>query len=208
MTMIIDVHCHAGRGDILTEPANTDAPLAVYLRRARRAGIDRTVVFPPFHSDYDRANAEVARLVARHSPRLIGSATVHAARDAGHTWRMIERAVNRWGFRGIKVHGHDAFPTREVCEVARAFCLPILLDVVGRAHVIEMLAPTFPDLNFIVPHFGSFADDWRAQQRVVNQLVRFPNVYADTAGVRRFDYIAQAIERAGPTKVIFGSDGP
>jgi predicted TIM-barrel fold metal-dependent hydrolase len=33
-------------------------------------------------------------------------------------------------------------------------------------------------------------------------------VYADTAGVRRFDYIVQAVKRAGPRKVLFGSDGP
>jgi len=42
----------------------------------------------------------------------------------------------------------------------------------------------------------------------VDQLVRLPNVYADTAGVRRFDYIVQAIKRAGARKLIFGSDGP
>ena len=50
--MIIDGHCHAGRGDALTAPWNTDAPLGAYLRRARAAGIDKTVVFSAFHSDY------------------------------------------------------------------------------------------------------------------------------------------------------------
>ena len=39
-------------------------------------------------------------------------------------------------------------------------------------------------------------------------MVRFPNVFADTAGVRRFDYIVQAVRRAGPHKILFGSDGP
>lgn len=43
---------------------------------------------------------------------------------------------------------------------------------------------------------------------VVDQLVRQPNVYADTAGVRRFDYLVQAVKRAGAHKLIFGSDGP
>jgi uncharacterized protein len=38
--------------------------------------------------------------------------------------------------------------------------------------------------------------------------MRFPNVYADTSGVRRFDYIVQAVERAGAHKVLFGSDRP
>ena len=44
--------------------------------------------------------------------------------------------------------------------------------------------------------------------RVIDQIVRFPNVYADTAGVRRFDYLVQAVRRAGSHKFLFGSDGP
>jgi hypothetical protein len=63
-------------------------------------------------------------------------------------------------------------------------------------------------VNFIIPHLGSFADDWRAHQQVIDQLVRYPNVYADTSGVRRFDYIVEAIKRAGARKLLFGSDGP
>jgi uncharacterized protein len=31
---------------------------------------------------------------------------------------------------------------------------------------------------------------------------------ADTSGVRRFDYLVQAVKRAGPRKLLFGSDGP
>ena len=206
--MIIDCHCHAGKGDIMTAPWNTAAPLRAYLRRAREAGIDRTVVFPPFHRDYAAANAALARLVARAQGLLIGFAFVHAVWDAGRIFEMVERAVIKYGFRGIKIHGHDALPTREVCEAAVTFGLPLLADVVGRAHVVDMLASEFPNLNLIIPHLGSFSDDWRAQQRVVDQLVRYPNVYTDTSGVRRFDYIVQAVNRAGPHKILFGSDGP
>jgi uncharacterized protein len=205
--MIIDCHCHAGKGDRMTAPWNTDAPIEPYLRRARRAGIDKTVVFAPFHSDYDRANRQVARIVARYPDRLIGFAFVHAMRDAGRIFCMVERA-RTWGFLGIKCHGFEAMPTRELCEAARAFHMPLLADVVGRAEVVDLLASQFPDVNFIIPHLGSFADDWRAHQRVIDQLVRYPNVYTDTSGIRRFDYIVEAIRRAGAKKVLFGSDGP
>jgi uncharacterized protein len=61
---------------------------------------------------------------------------------------------------------------------------------------------------FIIPHLGSFADDWRAQQAFIDPLSRHPNVYTDTSGVRRFDLLLQAVRRAGPGKVLFGSDGP
>lgn len=206
--MIIDCHCHAGNGDIMTAPWNTDAPLDKYLHRARAAGIGKTVVFAPFHSDYHRANEQVARIIASHPKRLIGFAFVHARRDAGRIFAMVGQAINKWGFRGIKVHGHDALPTREVCEAARRFGVPMLVDVAGKAEVIDLLASQYPTVNFIIPHFGSFADDWRAQQRVVDQIVRYPNVYADTSGVRRFDYIVEGVKRAGARKILFGSDGP
>ena len=205
--MIIDCHCHAGKGDQMTAPWNTDAPIEPYLLRARRAGIDKTVVFAPFHSDYDQANRQVAHIVARFPTKLIGFAFVHAARDAGRIFSMVARA-RAWGFRGIKSHGFEAMPTRELCEAARAFRMPFLVDVVGRPEVVDLLAPQFPDVNFIIPHLGSFADDWRAHARVIDQLVRYPNVYTDTSAVRRFDYIVEAIKRAGAQKVLFGSDGP
>jgi uncharacterized protein len=208
VTPIIDCHCHAGKGDRMTAPWNTDAPIEPYLRRARAAGIAKTIVFPLFHSDYAEANAQLARLVARYRSRLIGFAFVHASRDAGRVFRMVQRAVMCWGFRGIKVHGHEAMATREVCETARAFRLPLLFDVAGRAYLMDMLAPQFPDVNFIVPHLGSFADDWRVHQQVIDLMVRYPNVYGDTSGVRRFDYIVQAVRRAGAQKLLFGSDGP
>jgi uncharacterized protein len=206
--MIVDGHCHAGKGDGLTGPWNTDAPVGPYLRRARAAGIAKTVILPSFHSDYARANAGLAEIAARHPGRFICFAAVHPQRDAGRIRTMVGAAVERWGFRGIKVHKMDGAATREVCETARRFRLPVLYDVVGDAYLMEMLAPEYPDVNFIIPHLGSFADDWRAHVQVIDQLARFPNVYADTAGVRRFDYLVRAIRRAGARKLVFGSDGP
>jgi uncharacterized protein len=206
--MIIDCHCHAGKGDLLTAPWNTDAPLEPYLTRARRAGIDRTIVFPAFHTDYAAANEQLARIIARHPGRLIGFAFVEANRDAGRIWDLIRRAVTQYRFRGIKVHGAESMPTREVCEAARAFHLPVLVDVTGKTQVIEMLASQFPDVNFIVPHLGSFVGDWKAHQEVIDQMVRYHNVYADTSSVRHFDYLIQAVKRAGSRKLLFGSDGP
>src|SRR5580658_8327537 len=55
--MVIDCHCHAGKGDLMTAPWNTEAPIELYLRRARAAGIDKTVVLPVFNTDYSEANA-------------------------------------------------------------------------------------------------------------------------------------------------------
>jgi hypothetical protein len=135
-------------------------------------------------------------------------AMVNPARDAGRVGAMVATAVRAYGARGIKVHRHDARITREVCEVARAFRLPILYDVMGETAVVELVAREYPEVAFIIPHLGSFADDWRAHVALIDQLARFPNVHTDTAGVRRFDYLVEGIRRAGAHKVLFGTDGP
>jgi predicted TIM-barrel fold metal-dependent hydrolase len=207
-SFIIDCHCHAGKGDGLTGPWNTDAPLADFLRWSSQAGITRTNLFAAFHSDYARANREVARLVAARPDRFYGFAFVHPRRDAGRVMSMVTTAVRGYGFRGIKVHRFDARITREVCETARAFRIPVLYDVVGEVSQVELIATQYPTVDFIIPHLGSFADDWRAQVALIDHLVRHPNVYTDTSGVRRFDILQRAVRRAGARKFLFGSDGP
>lgn len=206
--MIVDCHCHAGTGDGLSGPWDTRAPLAKYLRRADAAGIRRTVLLAAFHSDYARANREVAQIVASQPGRFYGFAFVNPQRDRGRIGSMVQVAVESYGFRGIKVHRHDGRITREVCEAARGYSLPILYDVMGEASVVQLLAEEYPDVAFIIPHLGSFADDWRAQRAVIDLLVRHPNIHADTSGVRRFDLLEEAVQRAGAAKLLFGTDGP
>lgn len=206
--MIIDCHCHAGKGDGLSGPWDTAAPLGQYLLRAARAGIDRSVLFAAFHSDNAAANRQVARIVASRPGRFYGFAFVNADRDRGRVYDMVKLAVVRYGFVGIKVHRHDARISREVCEAAREFSLPVLYDVMGEVSVVELLAQEYPEVAFIIPHLGSFSDDWQAQLALIDHLVRHPNIHADTSGVRRFDVLVQAVRRAGPEKILFGSDGP
>jgi predicted TIM-barrel fold metal-dependent hydrolase len=206
--LIIDCHCHAGKGDGLTGPWDTAAPLGKYLRRATEAGISRTVLFAAFHSDYAVANRDVARIVARQPDRFYGFTFVHPIHDRGRVHALVKTAVQQYGFCGIKVHRYDARITREICDVARTWALPVLYDVMGEVSVVELLATEYPDVDFIIPHLGSFADEWRAQVAFIDHLARHPNVYTDTAGVRRFDLLESAVERAGAYKILFGSDGP
>ncbi|NUN12987.1 MAG: amidohydrolase family protein [Myxococcales bacterium] len=206
--MIIDCHCHAGKGDGLTGPWDTSAPLQSYLHRAASAGIARTVVFSAFHSNNRVANMQVAMIVSNIPDRLWGFVFVHPIRDAGRVYPMVRRFVDVYGFCGIKVHRHDGRITREICDTAQLLKLPVLYDVVGETAPLALIAAEYPTVSWIIPHLGSFADDWAAQSQLIDLLVRFDNLYADTAGVRRFDLLAEAIERAGPHKILFGSDGP
>lgn len=205
---IIDCHCHYGPGDGLNGPWDTRADLSRFLRWSEEAGIRQTNLFPAFHSDYAQANAHVARLVNRLPDRFFGFAFIHPERDAGRVPAMVRQAVQQYHFCGIKVHRHDARITREICETARSWALPVLYDPTGEVSTIELVATEYPDVNFIIPHLSSFADDWKAQLNFIPLLERHANVFTDTSGVRRFDLLEMAVRRAGPHKILFGSDGP
>lgn len=205
---IIDSHCHAGKGDGLTGPWDTDASLNEFMKWSEEAGVNKTVLFAAFHSNYTHANEKVALLVKKFPEKFFGYAFVHPERDKGNIFKMVETAVNEFNFCGIKCHRYDARITREICNVARSFRLPVLYDVMGEISQIELIAREYPDVNFIIPHLGSFADDWKAQQSFVDKLEKFSNVYTDTSGVRRFDLLKEAYERAGAAKILFGTDGP
>lgn len=206
--LVIDAHCHAGKGSAMIGPWDTHAPLDQFLQWSARAGIDRINLFAAFHENYAVANREVATIVNSNRNRFSGFAFVHAVQDQGRIGKMVETAVLDYGFCGIKVHRHDARITREICEAARRFSLPVLYDVVGEVSPIEMFATEYPDVNFIIPHLSSFADDWRAQLAFIPMLERHANIYTDSSGVRRFDLLLMAFKRAGAGKILFGSDGP
>src|SRR5262249_16174694 len=140
--------------------------------------------------------------------RLIGFAFINPQADRGRVARLVDTAVHSYGFAGIKIHQHDGRITRELCEVARRHALPVLYDVMGEVTIIDLIPREYPEINFITPHLGSFADDYRAQVALIDVIVRQPNVYTDSAGVRRFDLLEEAVARAGARKVLFGSDGP
>lgn len=206
--LIIDAHCHAGEGDGLDGPWNTRADLSAYMEQTRDYGIQQTVIFPAFHTDYSKANRLVWEITKRHPRKFYGFAFVHAEKDKGRIFSMVKKAVVDYGFRGIKVHRHDAPLSREICEVAQKLKVPILYDVVGKVETIELFATEYRQVNFIIPHLGTFADHWNTQLAFIPLLERHPNVYTDTSGVRRFDLLSMAVKQAGAHKIIFGSDGP
>ncbi len=206
--LIIDSHCHAGKGDGLTGPWDTSAPLRDFMKWTAEAGIHKTNLFAAFNSNYAVANKGVAKITLSDPSRFYGYIFLDARRDQGRIFEMVKTGVEKYKFCGIKVHRHDARISREICEAARRFSLPVLYDVMGEVWSVELIAREYPDVNFIIPHLSSFADDWRAQQSFIDKLVKHKNVYTDSSGVRRFDLLKEAYERAGAHKILFGSDGP
>ena len=88
-----------------------------------------------------------------------------------------------------------------MCDAARAFRVPVLVDASRHAAVVDMFAPQYPDVNSLVPHQGA-STTLEGQRRVVDQ----PSVtrtYTDTSGIRRFITSCRPLN-ARPRKVLFG----
>jgi hypothetical protein len=152
-------------------------------------------------------NEVVARLVAAAPERLAGFAFVDPRADAP------ERAARYWvaerGFRGLKLHGwvHRARLLSEgvqrVAAGAGRLGVPVLLHPglePGRAAALEALTGEHAATRFIIPHLDEDALELAARRE---------NVFLDTSGLCMTPTrLAWALRRAGPEKLIFGSDGP
>ena len=173
--MIIDCHCHAGKGDGLTGPWDTDATLDLYLKRAERAGIERTVLFAAFHSDYAIANREGGQDRGQPAGSLLRLCLCPLAMIAAvsATWcesRSSSMALSESKFTATTPASRGSLRSRARLR------LPVLYDPIGEVSIAELLANGYPDVDFIIPHLGSFSDDWRAQQAFIDPLARHPNI--------------------------------
>jgi uncharacterized protein len=203
--LVIDAHCHAGRGEAMSAPWTTFADPEVTLRRAAEAGIDTTVIFPIENPTYERANEEIARLVEEHPGKFIGFAKHDPQAEAGKIERLLTREVRQLGLKGLKLH---KTPTREVLDVVAALGIPILFHP-PRVADYHMIAAAYPKVPFIMAHLGSFASkNWSEHLAAIDLARRYPNVYLETSSVVFFEYLELAARELPAEKLIFGSDGP
>ena len=206
--IIIDSHCHFGVGDGLTGPWDTRADISKYVIRAKRAGIDRTVLIPALSNDYTAGNLQIAEMIRKYPRKYDGYVSINPNRDRQKVAAIVGKFVKGYGFTGMKIHHYNGTVTREVCQTALRYNIPVLWDVGDDIGRVETVAAEYRTVRFIIPHLGSYGGNWSAQKRCIDIVSRYPNVYSDTSGVRRFDLLEEAVVRAGAEKLLFGSDGP
>lgn len=203
--LVIDAHCHAGKGEAMTAPWTSFADPALTLRRAEEAGIDRTVIFPIENPTYERANQEIAHLVKQYPGKFIGFAKHDPVAEAGKIQRLLTTEVRELGLKGLKLH---KIPTREVLDTVAELKIPILFHPPKVADYHE-IASLYPQVNFILAHLGSFASQNFAEHlAAIDVAKRYPNVYLETSSVVFFEYLEMAAKELPAEKILFGSDGP
>ncbi len=209
--MIIDCHVHCKGGDLYRREFTADD----ILRAMDEAEIERSIVFAICLPSLE-SQAMTERVCAVAPERLTPFA--HVLPDEGPLALMeLERAVSELGFRGLKLHlgelpaGLSAKEIVESVEPLISKCadlhVPCLIDAKGMPDVIDELAEASPNCDLIVPHLGCSQGETLID-RFIGLAATRHNVLLDTSYVHEPWKIGDAIRRAGPTKVIFGSDGP
>lgn len=118
---IIDTHIHYG-----TDPNVASATCAPYMITGRPETVIRyldeenashgvlfphdRVMSPPWDCDYDKANMQVGEAVKQYPDRIIGVARINPTFGKEHTFALIDKYVNDWNCKGLKlVAGYDFY---------------------------------------------------------------------------------------------------
>jgi uncharacterized protein len=203
--VIVDAHAHVKGGDVFRRELDPDATIA----RMDEAGIDRSCVFSICLPSYDSNELTHAAVAGRD--RLIPFAHVVPQEGIAATLEL-ERAVERLGFRGLKLHCGEVhgevtatlfLPT---LEQAAAYRLPIIFDCIDRPEIALACAEAVPQAHLIMAHMGSCQDQFMVD-RFIDIAYRHENVWLDTSFSSCPWKMVDAVRLLGPTKLIFGSDG-
>jgi uncharacterized protein len=216
--MIIDAHAHLSE----TSYGNID----IYRSQLREAGIEQAVIVPGGMMDVrkmtdyitGRAKAEnpvpnnqyVAKICSAAKGKFAGFICLNPHEP--DTLSNLENGFKQ-GFRGLKLSpmSHEfSFASKAVADLAACcgeYGFPVYSHVVfspgaSTARFVA-LARQFPKTNFILGHMGFGPAD----QEGLVATIELDNFFLETS-TGSFLHIQEAVRKAGPHKIIFGSEFP
>jgi predicted TIM-barrel fold metal-dependent hydrolase len=216
--MKVDSHALIGRGVTWNDPEREVAyDASQLLDAAAESGIDKVCVLSPRGNDYPSANRNLSRVCEQHGASLIGFAVHNPKAEAGSIRKALTDEVRSMGLRGVRSDGH---PTRELLDSAAELRIPVIYypqrsgHFTGRsalppARWYHIIASSYPQVNFILPHLGSYCSQlWWAHMEAMDLVKRYANVYVDTSGIGNIKYLAMAVHELPPEKILFSSFAP
>lgn len=208
MSQIIDIHSRVGQGR--EESRSIDDAL----REMDAAGIARAWICPPDAAIAVRnreGNDLIAAAVAAHPDRFIGCAVANPWHGP-NALDELRRAFDR-GLRALLLHPPlQGFQLSDpiadpLVAVAREHTAPVYAHtgtpICSEPFQLLALARRHPRVNFIMGHMG-FADFWYDAPHAAQAA---PNILLETSFIDD-SIILDALERVGPTRILFGSASP
>jgi uncharacterized protein len=208
--MIIDSHTHVDESNVF---GWNDSPEKL-INLMDDAGIDRAVVMT--YVDVPGLDMEglkyIAGAVRRHPDRLVGYARMNPY--GKKALPLLREAVMDLKLKGLKFHpetiAKPPYSNQSIALIKEAARLkvPVLFHTGDEAMSlplkIGLAAEACPEATIILAHMGGYSHTNDA----LAVAGRYDNVLLDTSAMPYPGKIKEAIERVGPERVLFASDGP
>jgi predicted TIM-barrel fold metal-dependent hydrolase len=215
----------------MSDEMRTGVPIADYLGKMDRAGIERSLLIAVRCGDlavrgsFEIPYSRVAEICAEHPDRFSGLAGVDPYRGM-QGLRDLEEAVRRYGFVGAHLYPHwfGLAPDHAKYYPYYAKCceldIPIMMQVgqnlvysrerrlpsVGRPICLDQVAIDFPELKLLGIHIGvPWADE------MIAMAWKHENVFIGVDAYAPKHWPASLVKYLnsyGRSKVLFGTDWP
>ena len=210
MPQIIDSHAHV---DEVEAWGWFDPPEAL-LPLLDEAGIQKAVVmtYRDAARTDDPATLYLYNAIQRYPDRLIGyvrlNPQVPAALD------IVDQALADYQLMGVKLHpvSYVGFPygeaTLRVVHHAARYAAPVLFhsgdEALALPDEVAEAARACPEAIVILGHMGGYFH----VETAIRLAEELPNLFLDTSAMPYPAMVKRAVEAVGPTRVLYGSDGP
>jgi predicted TIM-barrel fold metal-dependent hydrolase len=208
--MIVDFHTHVDEAPAF---GWVDPPEKI-VGLLDEAGIDRAVIMT--YTDLPGANPDaldyIVASAASYPERLIPFVRLNPS-YTDQMPELLRRSVEL-GVRGVKLHptttiAHPAGDaTVALLRACAELALPVLFhcgdDPYTTPQALGLAAERAPECTIVMGHMGGYfhAND------AIEVALRHPNLVLETSAMPYPWLIAEALERVGVERVVFGSDGP
>lgn len=184
-----------------------------------RLDIAQAVVVPVQPRNYHLGpeNDRIAAAVAEHPQRLLGFGRVDP-RQGEAASAELRRCVQALGLKGLFLH-----PWEESCPINSAWVKALMPTVaelgipmmiagghvrVSMASQLADLARGFPEIPMVLTSGGQINISGIALGEASQLLQEHANLYLETSGIYREDFIEDMLPLIGPARILFGSNAP
>lgn len=200
----IDIHTHIGE---FGGWANVSLTAENLTKSMEQYNVERSAVF---FTD----NKLVLDAVSRYPKQLVGCVWPNPHEPSSRD--LVRKALNDWGFRGVKLHPlFQAFLPNDdivhpIMEEARRARVPVLIHT-GHSPFslpwsVGELAENFRDVEIVMLHMGD--GNGLYIQAAINTARRYDNIYLETSAMPMVNKIREAVDVLGKDRVMYGSDMP
>ena len=206
---------HVNLGESYDGTRQTAAEL---VERMDRLNIDMALACPfkPLSYNFDQANADLAASIKNYPGRLVGAARVDPWQPS--STEQLTRALVSHGFKAIFLNPWeenfqiDAKCVDPILEIAEKRQVPVIIAAgypwVSEALQIRDLAKRWQKVKIIMTNGGQINITGLGQADATLAMRQAANLYLDTAGVYREDFIEETVQEFGAERVLFSSNSP